>query len=146
MTKPNPIPEGYSTVTPFLAVADARAVIDFAVAAFGAKELFAMTMEDGSIGHAEIQIGDSKVMIGQVPDEASAFPAMLHLYVEDVDAMYAQALGAGGENVRELTDQVYGDRNAAVKGPGGNQWWLASRIEVVSNDEIEKRMKERGTE
>lgn len=142
MTKPTPIPEGYTTVTPFLAVADAAAVIDFAVAAFDATELFRMTMDDGSIGHAEIQIGDSKIMIGQVPDAASAFPGMLHLYVEDIDAVYAQAVKAGGQTVREPSDQVYGDRNAAVKGPGGNQWWIASRIELVEHDEIQKRMSE----
>jgi uncharacterized glyoxalase superfamily protein PhnB len=143
MTKPTPIPEGYTSVTPFLAMANAREVIDFAVAAFDATELFAMTMDDGSIGHAEIQIGDSKVMIGQVPDPAHAFPSMLHLYVEDIDAVYAQAVKAGGETVREPTNQDYGDRNAAVKGPGGNQWWIASRVEIVEHDEIQKRMKAR---
>ncbi len=143
MTKPNPIPAGYHTVTPFLAVADARAVIAFATAAFAAEELFVMTMDDGTPVHAELQVGDSRVMVGQVSEAKQAFPAMLYMYVGDVDAVYAKAVEAGGKTVREPTDEIYGDRNAAVTDPGGNQWWIATHIEDVSNDEIARRMRER---
>src|ERR1041385_5434023 len=92
-----PIPEGLHTVTPYLVAQDAAALIDFVKRAFGAQEKFLMRRPDGSIGHAEMIIGDSHVMIGQAGGPTTAFPAMLYLYVPDVDATYRQAVPAGGQ-------------------------------------------------
>jgi uncharacterized glyoxalase superfamily protein PhnB len=131
------VPEGYHTVTPYLVVPDAAAVIDFVTAAFGATLLHAARRPDGSIMHAEVQVGDSRVMIGQSADRAMR--AMLYLYVPDVDATYRQAVAAGGVSIAEPADQFYGDRHGAVSDPAGNQWWIATHFEDVSPDEVARR-------
>ena len=126
-----PIPDGYHTVTPYLIVTGAGDLIAFTEAAFGATERSRNAGPDGLIMHAEVQIGDSVLMLS---DASAAFPAMtamLHLYVEDCDASYRQALAAGAESVREPADQPYGDRSAGVKDRWGNQWWLATHIKDV---------------
>ena len=135
----NPIPDGYHTVTPYLVVRDVAGLIDFLQQAFAAKEIERMQGPDGSITHAEVRIGDSVVMMGQATDDVEPMPAMLHLYLEDVDAAYRQAVAAGGASLREPTDEFYGDRSAAVKDAYGNQWWLATHIEDVSPEEMQKR-------
>jgi PhnB protein len=94
---------------------------------------------DGSIGHAEVRIGDSMVMLGQARDEWKARPGTLYLYVPDVDATYRRALAAGGASLREPTTQVYGDRSGGVEDPVGNQWWMATHVEDVSPEEIDRR-------
>ncbi len=135
-----PIPDGYRTVTPYLVVEGATAVLDFVRQAFGATEKFRMETPDGSIGHAEVQIGDSMVMVGSAGPETPAMPAMIHLYVDDCDATYEQALAAGATSEREPTDQFYGDRSAGVRDPAGNLWWIATHVEDVSEDEMARRM------
>lgn len=136
---PNPIPEGYRTVTPYLVVTNAAQLIEFLKQAFGAKQMFRMDSPDGSIAHAEVTIGDSIVMLGQTtPDRAMR--AMLHLYVPDIDASYKSALAAGAVSVREPADQFYGDRSAGVRDAFGNEWWIATHVEDVSPKEMERRM------
>jgi PhnB protein len=137
---PSPIPSGFRSVTPYLVVSDAAKVMDFLQHAFGATERFKMQGPDGSISHAEIQVGDSVVMLGQSPDQTRTTHAMLYLYVPDVDAVYEKAVAAGGISLREPTDQFYGDRSGAVKDPGGNEWWIATHKEDVSPQEMERRM------
>ena len=134
-----PIPDGYHTVTPYLVVPRVAEVIDFLKQAFGAEEMFRMPRPDGAIAHAEVRIGDSMVMMGEPMGDFQPMPAMIHLYVDDADAMYKLALEAGATSVREPTDQFYGDRSAGVKDPAGNQWWIATHKEDVAPDELARR-------
>ncbi len=136
-----PIPEGYHTVTPYLTVDGAGKVIEFLKRAFDAtsKE---MLRPDGKIAHAEVQVGDSKVMVADVHDKAQAIPAVLYLYVDDVDSMYKRAIAAGGISISEPTTQFYGDRHGGVKDPAGNMWWIATHVEDVSSDELQRRADE----
>jgi PhnB protein len=136
----NPIPEGHHTITPYLTVRGAGALIEFVKKAFGATLIYEMKRPDGSIGHAEVKIGDSMVMIGETPDPSQAMPAMLHLYVADSDAWYNRAIAAGATVVREIADQFYGDRSGGVKDMCGNQWWLSTHVEDVSPEEMDRRM------
>lgn len=130
-----PIPEGYNSVSPYLVVEGAESMISFLQATFGAEVLRKMTRPDGAIGHAEVRIGDSVVMLA---DAAPTAP-MLHVYVDDVDAAYARALEAGGTSLRAPEDQFYGDRSAGVVDAFGNQWWLATHKEDVSEAELARR-------
>ena len=134
-----PIPAGHHTVTPYLVVQGAAQLIDFMKQAFAAEEIQRMTRPDGSIGHAEVRIGDSMVMLGEAGGEYEPMPAMLHLYVEDADAVYRRALQAGATSVREPVDEFYGDRIGGVKDSSGNQWWIATHIEDVSPEELIRR-------
>jgi PhnB protein len=134
-----PIPEGHNRVSPYLLVASAARVIELAKRAFGAAVLHCTSRPDGLIGHAEVKIGDSVVMISDATAEYPAMPAMVHVYVEDVDAAYRRALDAGAESLREPADQFYGDRSAGVRDAGGNLWWIATHVEDVSAEEIERR-------
>jgi PhnB protein len=129
MNKPVPaIPEGYHSVTPYLIVDDAAALIEFLKATFHASELSRLTQPDGSIGHTEMKIGDSIVMLSQSRGEWKAMPAMIYVYIEDVDAVYARALASGATVVQALADQSYGDRSGGVLDTNGNQWWMATHI------------------
>ena len=136
---PNPIPKGFGTVTPFLTVADAAKLIDFLQQAFAAQVTFRMDAPDGSVRHAEVKIGDSMVMIGQAP-AGQEMRAMLHLYAPDTDALYHRAIAAGATSIREPADQFYGDRTGGVRDLCGNQWWIATHKEDVSQEEMERRM------
>lgn len=127
-----PIPAGYHTVTPYLVVEGAAQLIDFLKQAFDGEEIQRMTRPDGTIMHAEVKLGDSRVMIGEAGGEYPPMPAMLHLYVEDTDALYRRALQAGAVSLREPTDEVYGDRMSGVKDLCGNQWWIATHIKDVA--------------
>jgi uncharacterized glyoxalase superfamily protein PhnB len=139
-TKANPIPEGYHTVTPYIVVPGIANLIEFAKKAFGAKEVYVSNRPDGTVMHAEIKIGDSMVMMGESA-EGKHFPAMLHLYVDDADAVYASALAAGAKSMRAPVDQPYGDRSGGVEDAFGNQWWVSTHIEDVASEELERRMK-----
>ena len=121
-----PIPEGFHTVTPYLLVSDARGLISFLKRAFGAEEIYVGEHPDGSVGHVQMKIGDSMIMMGQAKDEWKPMPCMLYLYVEDVDAWYRRAIEAGGISVREVNDEAYGDRAGGIQDPVGNQWWIAT--------------------
>lgn len=134
-----PIPEGYHTVTPYLVVRNVSGLIDFAQKVFDAEEILRMESPDGRITHAEVRLGDSVIMMGEAPDEEALMPAMLHVYLEDADATYQRALAAGATSLREPTDEFYGDRIAGVRDASGNQWWVATHIEDVSAEELQRR-------
>jgi PhnB protein len=134
-----PIPDGYHTVTPYLVVRDVPRLIDFLQQAFGATEIMRSARPDGSILHAEVSIGDSRVMLGEASAPTPPMPGCVHLYVVDTDALYHLALQAGATSLREPTDQFYGDRMAGVQDPVGNQWWIATHVEDVPPAEIARR-------
>ncbi len=134
-----PIPDRYHTVTPYLLVAGAARLIDFLKSAFDAKECYRANRPDGGVMHAEITIGDSVIMMGEPMGEFQPMPCMVHLYVEDADAVYKQALKAGATTVQEPADQFYGDRSAGVKDMFGNLWWIATHKEDVAPEELERR-------
>jgi PhnB protein len=134
-----PIPEGYHSVTPYLVVENAERLMDFLKKAFGAVEVHRTAGPDGSIRHAEARIGDSMIMMGQARAPWTPRPAMLYLYVPDVDATYAKALAAGGKAAQEPTTHFYGDRSGAVDDSQGNQWWMATHVEDVPPEELQRR-------
>lgn len=140
-----PIPDGYHTITPYFAVRDAGKLLDFLKRAFGAEEIETLKMPDGAVMHAQMKIGDSMVMIGQTSDDPDykLLPGMLYLYVNDADAVYKQAMQAGAKSVMEPIDQFYGDRSGAVEDTAGNQWWIATRKEDVSAEELMRRASQR---
>lgn len=137
-----PVPEGYHTVTPYLVVPDAPAVLDFIEEAFGGQTRSRNTDADGQIIHAEIQVGDSMIMLGQSSEEWPPTRAMIHLYLPDVDGVYARALDAGARSLRQPEDMFYGDRSGGVEDPWGTQWWIATHVEDVSMQEMERRQAE----
>ena len=145
MANVKPIPDGYHSVQPYLILNNAAAAIDFYTKAFGAKERLRME-KDGRIGHAEIEIGDSCVMLADEHPQIGAHsaahyggsPISLMVYVNDCDAVYAKALAAGAKSEREPTDQFYGDRMAGVVDPFGFKWFLGTHIKDVSKEELQQ--------
>jgi PhnB protein len=143
------IPEGHHTVTPYLIVGDAAAAIAFYKKAFGAEELMRVAAPRGKIGHAELRIGDSVIMLAdEYPDMNArgphAFggsPVSIHLYVEDVDAVAGQAIAAGATVVRPVQDQFYGDRSGSFTDPFGHSWHVATHKEDLTPEELDKRVK-----
>ena len=137
-----PVPDDHHRVTPYLVVPGIATLLDFLKRAFDATvTTVPMTRADGSVMHAEVRIGDSHVMMGEPMGEFTPLPAMLYLYVEDVDAAFKRALEAGATAVMEPADQFYGDRNGGVKDPSGNLWWLATRKENLTDEEVQQRAK-----
>jgi len=135
-----PIPDGYHTVTPYLTVRGATKFIDFLKQAFGAKLSHeAIKRPDGSIMHAQVLIGDSRVMIAEESEMARATTSTLYLYVPNVDNAYQQAVRAGGQTIMEPMDMFYGDRSGGVKDPSGNSWFIATHKEDVAPQELQKR-------
>ena len=135
-----PVPDGYHTVTPYLTVRSASKVIEFLKQAFGAKLSHEpVKRPDGTIMHAQVQIGDSPVMIADESEMAKATPSSLYLYVPNVDSVYQQAVKAGGSPVMEPMDMFYGDRSGSVKDPSGNSWFIATHKEDVAPLELAKR-------
>lgn len=142
-----PIPEGYHSVTPYLIFDDAARAIEFYKKALGAVELLRMSAPGGRIGHAEIKIGDSPIMLADESPEMGArsartiggSPISLMVYVEDVDARVAQAVAAGAKLTRPVANQFYGDRTGGIDDPFGYHWYLATHIEDVPPDELAKR-------
>jgi uncharacterized glyoxalase superfamily protein PhnB len=135
---------GYHTVTPYVVVEDGEGMVTFLKAAFGAVEVSRASRPDGSIANAELKIGDSMLMVAQAKEPWKPMPAGFYLYVPDTDAAYAAAMAAGGASTLEPADQFYGDRNAGVQDPWGNNWWIATHIEDVSPEEVQRRMAARG--
>lgn len=146
MSAVKPIPDGYHSIQPYMTVPNSVEAIAFYAQAFGATERLRMTDKEGRTQHAEIQIGDSCIMMSDENQQWQVFapahfggsPVTIMIYTEDCDAMYQQALGAGATSVREPTDQPYGDRTAGVKDPFGYRWWIATHIKDVSKEELEK--------
>lgn len=143
----NPIPEGYRSVTPYLAVKQAADAIEFYRRAFGAKERMRLTTPDGKVGHAELEIGDSVIMVAdespemdfRSPDPSHGPGVLLHLYVKDVDASVRRATDAGAKLLRAVEDQFYGDRSGSVRDPFGHAWHIATHKEDVPPEEIDRR-------
>jgi uncharacterized glyoxalase superfamily protein PhnB len=134
-----PIPEGFHTVTPFLVVDGVAALIAFIERAFGGHLHFKMQSDDGVVRHATIWIGNSLVMLSSGSDRYRQMPAMLHLYLDDVDRYFRQAVDAGGTPICEPHDEFYGDRVAAVEDAFKNQWWIATHVEEVQGEELKQR-------
>ncbi len=134
-------PEGFHSVTPYLTVQDAAKLLDFLKQAFGAEEIGRYPEPGGRIAHACVKIGDSMIEMSDCSDEWPATPCSLHFYVPDVDAMYQQAVKAGGVSLREPEDQFYGERSAGVRDVSGNNWFIGTRIEVLTKEEMDKRAK-----
>jgi PhnB protein len=137
-----PIPDGYHTVTPYITVDNPGAVIDFLKKAFDAQETFAMRDDKGNVQHAEVKVGNSMVMLGGAHDQYKARPGNFYLYVENVDAAYKKAVTAGGKSIGEPANQFYGDRHGGVTDPEGNNWWIATHIEDVPPEELDRRARE----
>jgi PhnB protein len=148
-SKKTGIPEGFHTATPYLIISGASEAIEFYKKAFGAKELFRMADPDGRIRHAEIQIGDSPFMITdegapeypdwQSPTSRGGSPVHLYLYVEDCDSLFKQALDAGATELLPMKDQFYGDRSGGITDPYGHIWYISTRKENISEEEILRR-------
>jgi PhnB protein len=139
-TAVKPIPEGFHTITPYLIVENASGLIDFITKAFNGQVTYIMKGEDNKqVIHATVKIGDSVLMISDIMNDMEPITAMLYLYVEDVDSIYKQALDAGGVSTRELRNEFYGDRAGAIKDAWGNNWWVSTHVEDVSNAELSRR-------
>ena len=146
-TAVKPIPDGYHTVTPYLIIKGAADALEFYKKAFGATELFRME-HGGKIGHAEIKIGDSPIMLAdeypemgyKSPQSLGGTPVSILLYVEDVDTLFTQAIGAGAVEQKALQDQFYGDRSGTLADPFGHVWTIATHKEDVTPEEMDKRM------
>jgi PhnB protein len=141
-----PVPSGYHSVTPYLMVRGAAKAIDFYGRAFGAEEIMRLE-SDGKVGHAEVRIGDSVVMLADEhpelgfvgPESLGGTSGSILLYVDDVDDAFRRAIDAGATEVREVQDQFFGDRSGTLKDPFGHLWTLSTRIEEVSPEEMQRR-------
>jgi PhnB protein len=147
MAKVKPIPEGHNTVSPYLIVDGAARALEFYKTAFEATELFRHVAPNGKIGHAEIRIGDTVIMLADVhpdhdahgPRHYGGSPVSLHLYVEDVDNVAQRAVAAGAKVKRPVADQFYGDRLGTLEDPFGHTWHVSTHIEDVSKEELDRR-------
>jgi PhnB protein len=142
-----PIPEGYPRVTPYLIVDGASAAIDFYTSVLGATERMRMSAPDDRVGHAELEIGDSVIMLADESPEMDArspravggTPVSLHVYVEDADGAFERAIGAGATALQQVEDKFYGDRSGSFEDPFGHRWHVATHVEDVPPGEMEKR-------
>jgi PhnB protein len=142
------IPDDYASVTPYLIVQGAAEAIEFYKDVFGATERMRLPAPDGKVAHAEIEIGDSVIMLAdecpgrgaKSPQTIGGTPVCLHLYVEDADAVFAKAIAAGAEQIRPVENQFYGDRSGMFSDPSGHSWNVATHVEDVSPEELHKRM------
>ena len=147
MANVKPIPDGYHSVTPYLIIKGAGDAIEFYKKAFGATELFRMAQPDGKVGHAEIKIGDSPIMLSDEnpelgytsPTTLGGTPVSIMIYVDDVDTIFKQAIAAGGKQQKPVQDQFYGDRSGSLQDPFGHVWHVATHKEDVSPEEMDKR-------
>jgi PhnB protein len=139
-----PIPDEYHSVTPYLLVEGADTLIEFLKKTFGAEETVRMPAPGGKVGHAEVRIGDSIVMLADAStsEAGQPMPAMVMVYVEDADKTYQRALEAGATSLREPADQFYGDRSAGALDSFGNHWWIHTHVEDVSPEEMARRAEE----
>lgn len=144
------MPDGYHTATPYLVVKDAARALEFYKKAFNARELYRLDMPGGKVGHAEFEIGNSRLMLADEfpemgargPETLGGTPVSFLLYVEDVDAFFKQALAAGGQEERPVKDQFYGDRAGTLRDPFGHRWTIATNKEEVPPEEMQRRMAE----
>jgi PhnB protein len=142
------IPAGHHTVTPYLAIKNAAKALEFYQRAFGATEVYKLLMPDGRLGHAEIRIDDSIIMIadefpehgGKSPETLGGTPVSIHLYVENADAFFKKAVAAGAKERKPVMDQFYGDRSGQLEDPFGHLWWVATHKEDIAPEELQKRV------
>ena len=134
------IPEGYTTITPYLIVDGAEKLIEFIETVFDGEVVMKMPSENGKIAHAEVKIGNSMLMLADSGEEWKPTQAMLHSYVENTDEVFQKALDAGATSIKEPADQFYGDRSSAVKDAFGNFWGISTHLEEVSEEEMQRRM------
>jgi PhnB protein len=147
---PKPIPDGYPRLTPYLIVDDGAAAVDFYSSILGAKERMRMAGPDGKIGHTELELGDSLIMLADEHPEVGALspksvggtPVSLHVYVEDADDVFERAIAAGSTSERPVEQQFYGDRLGSFEDPFGHKWNVATHVEDVPPEEMEKRAAE----
>lgn len=130
------VPDGYSTITPYMIINDCKKFIKFVETVFDAKLHHNMQSDNGNTMHAELQIGTSRIMISEASEMNPATPTMLYLYMENVDSIYEKALAAGASSIAAPTDTFYGDRNAGVLDHSGNRWWIAAHIRDVTEEEL----------
>ena len=150
MAQVKPVPDGYHSVQPYLYIQGAAEALEFYKKAFGATERLRMPQADGRIGHAEIEIGDSCIMMAdenpergvKSPKHYGGVPMSLSMYVPDCDATYERALAAGAKSLREPADQFYGDRVAGVEDPFGFHWFLATHVKDVPAEELQRMAKQ----
>lgn len=148
--KVSPIPAGYNTVTPYLIVEGALDAIAFYKKAFGAKAVMCMDEGTGKVGHAELQIGDTKIMLAdecpkmnaRSPKAYNGSPVSIHLYMNDVDAVVKKAVAAGAKLIRPVEDMFYGDRSGGITDPFGHTWYIATHVEDLTMAQVKKRMAE----
>ena len=148
-TTVKPIPDGHRTVAPYLAIKNAASALEFYRKAFGAIETYTLIVPDGRVGHAEIRLGDSLIMLsdefpefgGKAPEALGGSPVSIHLYVDDVDAFFKKALAAGARELKPVADQFYGDRSGQLEDPFGHLWWVATHKEDVAPEELQKRVR-----
>jgi|EndMetStandDraft_4_1072995.scaffolds.fasta_scaffold229214_1 PhnB protein len=136
------IPEGYPQLSPYLIVDEPAALIQFIADVFGAKETRRHEDDKGRIAHAEMRIGDAVIMMGGASEAWPAAPAAMYVYVEDTDAAYQRGLAAGATSLQEPADQFYGDRSAGIRDRFGNQWFIGTHLEKVSEEELKRRSDE----
>jgi len=144
-----PIPDGHRTVAPYLAIKNAAAALEFYKQGFGAIETYKLIVPDGRVGHAEIRLGDSLIMLsdefpefgGKAPEALGGSPVSIHLYVEDVDAFVKRAVAAGARELKPVANQFYGDRSGQLQDPFGHLWWVATHKEDVASDEMQRRVR-----
>lgn len=151
MSKVPYIPKGFNSITPYLIVKDGAQAIDYYKQVFGATELFRMDQPNGKVGHAELQIGDSRIMLADEnpamgqghtsPATAGTCPVSLYLYLPDVDRVFERAVAAGAKILKPVENQFYGDRSGFLQDPFGHLWSLATHVEDVSPKEVEERAK-----
>ncbi|MFJ7194590.1 MULTISPECIES: VOC family protein [unclassified Streptomyces] len=134
-------PEGYTTVAPWVVTDDTGAFLDFVTRAFGGEELARVSTEDGSIGHGEIRVGDTVVLAFDRRADWPTMPSLLRVFVTDADEAFSRAVAVGGQVVTSLVDDAFGQRGGRIKDPFGNIWWVVSRVEDVSEDEMWKRLR-----
>lgn len=144
------IPDGYPRLTPYLAIDGAGEAIEFYSKVLGARERMRMPNPDGGVGHAELELGDSVIMLADASEEMGfrsprsidGTPVTLHVYVEDVDSVFERALAQGATEVRAIENQFYGDRSGQFEDPFGHRWSVATHVEDVAPDEMERRVSE----
>ncbi|MEV3952500.1 VOC family protein, partial [Streptomyces halstedii] len=138
----NVAPEGYTSVAPWVVTDDTGAFLDFVTQAFGGEELGRVSTDDGLIGHGEIRVGDTVVLAFDRRADWPPTPSLLRVFVGDADEAFSRAVAAGGQVVTSLADDAFGQRGGRVKDPFGNIWWVVSRVEDVSEEEMWKRLRE----
>jgi PhnB protein len=138
-----PIPDNYPRVIPYLIIKDVKKMQNFLKEVFDAKIIETMTLPDGSVNHGEVRIGDSVIMMGKASDDYPPKPAMIYVYVENVDVVFKKAISLGAKSIMEPADMFYGDRNGGFEDEQGMSWWVASHIKDISKVEMQKLNAER---